>query len=288
MLQRRLKWHFDQFSCFCKEHRHTVTVSCILCYAYWCWLKIHQVSKSPSILGRHKVQLRLQMFTVGDGRVQLFVIIFTWSLPLLQQSTQFARLSYNKADSTSPGKPVSYTFNKSMFSYLHALKMWHCPHLLLHGMLRPCAAAAPAAQQSIDISYLLGPQQQTCHMLLQRTNGTDKRTDGRTSHHFIDYVGSVTKSSYNEQSLSNKQIHRKMMYAHKDEQGIYKTRRNNKMSMHLRFALGNLWPVVGQQSVWLRCNCRLSGQQVLNVILLVLSIIITSNTAPSLDKSPAS
>ena len=77
-------------------------------------------------------------------------------------------------------------------------------------------------------------------MLLQRTNGTDKRTDGRTSHHFIDYVGSVTKSSYNEQSLSNKQIHRKMMYAHKDEQGIYKTRRNNKMSMHLRFALGNL------------------------------------------------
>lgn len=153
VLQRRLKWHFDQFSCFCKEHRHTVTVSCILCYAYWCWLKIHQVSKSPSILGRHKVQLRLQMFTVGDSRVQLFVIIFTWSLPLLQQSTQFARLSYNKADSTSPGKPVSYTFNKSMFSYLHALKTWHCPHLLLHGMLRPCAAAAPAAQQSIDISY---------------------------------------------------------------------------------------------------------------------------------------
>ena len=114
MLQRRLKWHFDQFSCFCKEHRHTVTVCCILCYAYWCWLKIHQVRKSPSILGRHKVQLRLQMFTVGDGRVKLFVIIFTWSLPLLQQSTQFARLSYNKADSTSPGKPVSYTFNKSI------------------------------------------------------------------------------------------------------------------------------------------------------------------------------
>jgi len=40
------------------------------------------------------------------------------------------------------------------------------------------AAAAPAVQQSIDISYLLGPQQQTRRTLLQRANETDRQTDG--------------------------------------------------------------------------------------------------------------
>ena len=44
-------------------------------------------------------------------------------------------------------------------------------------MLRPRAAAAPAVQQSIDISYPPGPQQQTRRTLLQRANGTDRRTD---------------------------------------------------------------------------------------------------------------
>ena len=39
------------------------------------------------------------------------------------------------------------------------------------------AAAAPAVQQSIDISYPPGLQQQTCRTLLQRANGTDSRTD---------------------------------------------------------------------------------------------------------------
>jgi len=43
-------------------------------------------------------------------------------------------------------------------------------------VLRPRAAAAPALQQSIDISYPSGPQQQTRRMLLQRKNGTDGRT----------------------------------------------------------------------------------------------------------------
>jgi len=43
------------------------------------------------------------------------------------------------------------------------------------------AAAAPAVQQSIDISvYTPGPQQQTRRTLLQRANGTDKRTDTRS------------------------------------------------------------------------------------------------------------
>jgi len=43
-------------------------------------------------------------------------------------------------------------------------------------------AAAPAVQQSIDISYPPGPQQQTCCTLLQQNN----RTDERTPNHFID------------------------------------------------------------------------------------------------------
>jgi len=37
--------------------------------------------------------------------------------------------------------------NKSVFSYLRTLTTWHCPH-------------SPLLQQSIDISCLLGPQQQ--------------------------------------------------------------------------------------------------------------------------------
>jgi len=40
------------------------------------------------------------------------------------------------------------------------------------------AAAAPAVQQSIDIHYPPGTQQQTRRTLLQRANGTDRRTDG--------------------------------------------------------------------------------------------------------------
>jgi len=45
------------------------------------------------------------------------------------------------------------------------------------------AAATTAVQQSIDISYPPSPQQQTHRTLLQRTNGTDRQTDGRTDGH---------------------------------------------------------------------------------------------------------
>ena len=38
------------------------------------------------------------------------------------------------------------------------LTIWHCPHL----PATRCCCWAPAMQQSIDISYPLGPQQQTC------------------------------------------------------------------------------------------------------------------------------
>jgi len=49
-------------------------------------------------------------------------------------------------------------------------------------VLWPRAAAAPAEQQSIDISYPPGAQQQTGRTLLQRANETDRRTPYR----FID------------------------------------------------------------------------------------------------------
>jgi len=78
------------------------------------------------------------------------------------------------------------SLNKSVFSFLRTLKTWHCPHLLLRAVLRPRAAAAPAVQQSIDISQPPGPQQQTRRTLMQRANGTDRRTDGRTPYRYTD------------------------------------------------------------------------------------------------------
>jgi len=41
----------------------------------------------------------------------------------------------------------------------------------------PAFAVSPAVQQSIDISYPPGPQQQTRRTLLQRANGTEGPTD---------------------------------------------------------------------------------------------------------------
>jgi len=61
--------------------------------------------------------------------------------------------------------------NKSVFSFLRRLQTWYCPHLLLRPRAAARAAAAPAVQQSIDISYLPDPQQQTRRTLLQRTSG---------------------------------------------------------------------------------------------------------------------
>jgi len=57
--------------------------------------------------------------------------------------------------------------------------------LLLRAVLRPYAAAAVAldVQQSIDISYPPGTQQQTRRTLLQRAIGT---ADGRTPYRYID------------------------------------------------------------------------------------------------------
>jgi len=62
--------------------------------------------------------------------------------------------------------------------------MCHCPHLLLLTMLRRCCCSAQAMQQSINISCLLGLQQQTRSSSTecggQMTGQTDRQTDGRT------------------------------------------------------------------------------------------------------------
>jgi len=56
------------------------------------------------------------------------------------------------------------------------------------------AAAAPAVQQSIDISYPPGPQQQTRRTLLQRADGTARRTDGQTPYRFIDHASRTMRA----------------------------------------------------------------------------------------------
>ena len=80
--------------------------------------------------------------------------------------------------------------NTFVFSFLRQLKTWHYPHLLLHVVLQPRAAATPTVQQVIDISYPPGPQQQTRHTLLQRANWTPYRFIDPDPHY---YAGSGKK-----------------------------------------------------------------------------------------------
>jgi len=79
-----------------------------------------------------------------------------------------------------------------VFSFLRQLKTWHYPHLLLHVVLQPRAAATPTVQQVIDISYPPGPQQQTRHTLLQRANWTPYRFIDPDPHY---YAGSGKKKN---------------------------------------------------------------------------------------------
>jgi len=47
----------------------------------------------------------------------------------------------------------------------------------------PCCGEAPLdVRQSVNISWLPGPQQQTCYSGTRRVNGTDGRTDARQLH----------------------------------------------------------------------------------------------------------
>ena len=67
--------------------------------------------------------------------------------------------------------------DKSVFSFLCQLTTWHCPHLLLFTMLWYGCCWPLAMQQLIDISRLLGPQQQTLSsgMWRQMLGQTDKQ-----------------------------------------------------------------------------------------------------------------
>ena len=54
---------------------------------------------------------------------------------------------------------------------------------------------SPATQQSVDICWPPGPQQQTCHSSIQRPNdGTGRQTDAHQFHrpHFAYYASSVS------------------------------------------------------------------------------------------------
>ena len=67
--------------------------------------------------------------------------------------------------------------NKSVFSFLRQLTMWHCPHPAARLLM---TAGRLAVQQSIDVSWPPGPQQQTRSSGVRRPDGTDRRTDRRT------------------------------------------------------------------------------------------------------------
>jgi len=71
----------------------------------------------------------------------------------------------------------SRTTNESVFSLLYG--SCDCEHGTTRIFLLT-AELLCAVQQSVDISYLPGLQQQIRHTLLQRANGTDEQTDGRT------------------------------------------------------------------------------------------------------------
>ena len=62
-----------------------------------------------------------------------------------------------------------------MFSYLHTLTMWHCPHIPQH------AAAAAAIDR-----YLLPVGPTAANLQQQAHAGTDRRLCGQTPYRFID------------------------------------------------------------------------------------------------------
>jgi len=62
---------------------------------------------------------------------------------------------------------------KSVFSYLHMLKTWHCPHLLL------CASSAAIDRCRTRLAHSSKPAARCC-------SGRMGHTDGGTPYHFIE------------------------------------------------------------------------------------------------------
>ena len=86
-------------------------------------------------------------------------------------------------------------WKESAVSFPHQLTMWYSQHLLLHAVLRH-SCWPPAVHQSIDISWLLGPQQQTCSSGMWWPDETDGQTDTRQLHRPSStyYAGSADKN----------------------------------------------------------------------------------------------
>jgi len=86
---------------------------------------------------------------------------------------------------------VINTIIKSVLSSVRQLTTWHCPHaarLLLQ------IVGSPAVQQSIDVSWPPGPQQQTRSSGVRLPNGgTDRQTDGRTPDRFMHTARAVSE-----------------------------------------------------------------------------------------------
>jgi len=77
-----------------------------------------------------------------------------------------------------------YVFNKSLPSYVSSQVALPAFSAARHAVATSCCGAGRAAIEQ----YLLptGPQQQTRRTLLQRANGTDRRTYRRTPNRYID------------------------------------------------------------------------------------------------------
>jgi len=88
--------------------------------------------------------------------------------------------------------------DKSVFSFLrrckHDTARSHPPCCYGYESKTGRACCRRAVQQSIDIAYLRGPQQQTRRKLLQRVNGTQRRTPYRYTDSAVYYMPAVSTS----------------------------------------------------------------------------------------------
>jgi len=88
------------------------------------------------------------------------------------------------------------------------------------------AAAAPGVQQSIDISYPPGPQQQTRSNKVRRPDGTDRQTDGRRPNSHTDAAPRTTwavpkyrAGDYNTHARTHAHTHTRLTALFRDYPG---------------------------------------------------------------------
>jgi len=129
----------------------------------------------PAPLVQRDVVFLIQQFqqlTLMQLRLQLCVSRTQLVSRLRRVTNAVHTTLYTCSSDSGRYKLRSLTSLCSVTYVVRTPKTWHYPHLLLHAMLRPPAAVAPAVQQSIDISHQPGRQQQTRRtLLLQRAMG---------------------------------------------------------------------------------------------------------------------